>query len=104
MNDKAKAALAEYRRKVAAGELPKPQRKKGVRTLRTTGALDGSFGAERGHRLIITLDQHSDVITLRPERTRRAETLHLIDVYRMAVRARVAREKAEKKARKKGLL
>lgn len=100
MNEKAKAALAEYRRKVKAGELPKPVRRKGVRMFKTTGTLDGSFGPERGRKLIVTID-HNDVITLRPERTRHKEAVHLVDVYRFAIRARVNRTVLEKARLKK---
>lgn len=66
--------------------------------------LDGSFGPDREKRIVVTL--HPDGrIELRPERSRRPETIHLIDVYRYAVRCRVnqsvlakARERKAKKA------
>jgi len=69
---------------------------------RSDSRLDGSFGPDRDKRIVVTL--HPDGrIELRPERTRRAEVVHLVDVYRWAVRCRadqLARTKrAEKKAR-----
>jgi len=44
-------------------------------------ALDGTFGKVRHRRVVITLHPNG-LILLRPERTRRAETIHLLDVYR----------------------
>jgi len=68
--------------------------------------LDGSFGPDRDKRTAITI--HPDGrLELRPERTRRAETLHLLDAYRFAVRCRVngvilekARKKKDNKAKR----
>jgi len=66
--------------------------------------LDGSFGPDREKRIVITL--HPDGrLELRPECSRRPETLHLLDAYRYAVRCRVnyailerARKKKDAKA------
>lgn len=54
----------------------------------TTGALDGSFGPDRGRRLVAGLAP-GDLIELRPQGTRRTERLSLLDVYRYAVRCRL---------------
>lgn len=69
-------------------------------TRRTIGALDGSFGPDRGKRLVSTLDR-GDLITIRPERSRRAEQVSLFDVYRFAIRCRVNRAHLEKARIKK---
>lgn len=67
----------------------------------TNTALDGSFGADRRRRIVVTLlpgngDDVPDMIELRPERTRRPERLALADVLRYAVRCRVACEQLER--------
>lgn len=76
----------------------------------TSATLDGSFGPDRNRKVIITLVPGNgrdipDTIQLRPQRTRRAETIAVMDVYRFALRARVnlltlakARERKSKKA------
>jgi len=56
--------------------------------------LDGSYGADRGRRVTITLVPGNgrdlpDVMILRPSGTRRSETIALVDVYRFAMRCRV---------------
>jgi len=58
-------------------------------------ALDGTFGKVRHRRVVITLHPNG-LILLRPERTRRAETIHLLDVYRYAMRCRVSKQLLEK--------
>jgi hypothetical protein len=77
----------------------------------TAGALDGSFGPDSDRRIVLTFipgdgkpNGIKDVLQLRPLRTRRAETIAVIDVYRFALRSRVnqevlakAREKKERK-------
>jgi len=60
----------------------------------TAGALDGSFGPDRNRRVVVTFipgDGKSipDIFELRPLRTRRAERIAVIDVYRFAMRSRV---------------
>lgn len=67
---------------------------------RTIGALDGSFGPDRSRRLIASFLQ-GDLLSLRPEGTRRAEQVSLFDVYRFAVRCRVGRTQLEKARDKK---
>ncbi len=68
--------------------------------------LGGEFGSDRGARLVITLipgngQDVPDTIELRPMRTRRVETIAVMDVYRYALRCRVGRETLEKaRARK----
>ena len=78
----------------------------------TRGALDRSFGPDRGRRVIVSFipgdgDKVADVLELRPLRTRRAERIAVIDVYRYALRSRVnlevlsrAREKKAARAAK----
>lgn len=73
-------------------------------TRKSDAELDGSFGPDRNKRIVVTIHP-GGLLTLRPERTRRAETVALIDVYRFAIRSRVnrthlekARERKEKKA------
>ena len=48
-------------------------------------------------RIVVTLYPHG-FIGLRPEKTRREETIGLHAAYDMAVKMRVARERAEKQA------
>lgn len=76
----------------------------------TNTSLDGSYGADRSKRIVVTLipgdgKDIPDLLELRPERTRRAERVAVKDVYRYAMRCRVntevlakARARKEKKA------
>jgi len=66
----------------------------------TNGKLDGSYGPDRDKRIAVTL-LPGDMLQLRPERTRRAETIALIDVYRYAVRCRVNASVLERARAKK---
>jgi hypothetical protein len=97
-------ALKKYWADVRAGLREPPKRNhNGSITRKTRATLDRTFGPDHDKAIIVTL--HPDGrIELRPERTRRSETLSLIDVYRYAIRCRVGRgqlEKArERKARK----
>jgi hypothetical protein len=54
----------------------------------TVGALDGSFGPDRGRRLVAGFAP-GDLIEIRPQGTRRTERVSLLDVYRYAVRCRI---------------
>lgn len=54
----------------------------------------------RGRRLVVGFES-GDLISLRPERTRRHEYVPLAAVYDLAVKMRVAREQAERKAKRK---
>ncbi len=54
----------------------------------TVGALDGSYGPDRGRRLVSGLAV-GDLLELRPAGTRRAVRLSLFDAYRLAVRFQV---------------
>ncbi len=63
----------------------------------SASALDGSFGPDRNKRVVITLvpgngESTPDMLALRPERTRRAERIAVIDVYRYAMQCRVHQE------------
>jgi hypothetical protein len=76
---------------------------------RTATALDGCFGPDRGKAIVVRLvpgDGKSipDLIELRPERTRRAEQIAVMDVYRYAMRCRVGRELLERARAKKAKL
>jgi len=88
--------LKQFWADVKAGKREAPKRSRnGSLTRKTTVELDGSFGSDRGHAIILTV--HPDGrLELRPERTRRAETIHLLDVYRFAIRCRVNRGQLEK--------
>lgn len=52
-------------------------------------------------RLVVTL-YPGDVIGLRPEKTRREEFTSLAAVYSLAVKQRVARQRAERAQRRRG--
>lgn len=70
---------------------------------RTLANLGPSFGADRKHRLIVTLDA-GDVVTLRPEKTARSVSITATDLYRHMLRclansATLAKAR-ERKARK----
>lgn len=66
----------------------------------TRGALDGHHGADRGRRLVASLEV-GDLITLRPQGTRRTETVSLFDLYDCAIRWRLNRTQLEKAREKK---
>lgn len=72
---------------------------------KTIAALPHNFGRDRNRRIVVTLipgtDSTPDLIELRPERTKRPETLALIDVYQYAVRMRVNCARLEKAREKK---
>lgn len=72
----------------------------------TQTTLDGSFGCDRDRRIIVTLvpgngRDISDMLELRPERTRRTERIAVSDVLRFAIRARVNSQVLEKAREKK---
>jgi len=94
-------ALRDYWLEVKEGIRPKPERRKSDSFTRVLGcALDGSFGPDADKPLIVTvhLDGRLDI---RPKGTRRTETVHLLDVYRFAIRCRVdAKARVKAKAKK----
>ena len=99
-------ALKQYWADVRAGRREPPQRDK-TRVVRAVAVeLDGTFGPDRGRRLVVTV--HMDGrIEIRPERTKRSETVHVLDVYRYAIRCRAnsallarARDRKAKKAQR----
>lgn len=94
-------ALKDYWAKVRAGQLPAPTRQKAAAlTRKLAKELDGSFGSDKGKRLVVTL--HPDGrLEIRPERSRRSETVMLDDVYRFAIQCRVNAGKREKAAKKR---
>lgn len=63
----------------------------------TIGALDCSFGSDRGKRLVVSLEQ-GDLIAIKPARAKagRTERISLFDLYRMAIRIRVNRAQLDK--------
>lgn len=68
--------------------------------------LGFGFGSDRGKRIVVSLlpgNGHDvdDMIELRPERTRRAETLRVSDIYRYAIQCRVNRVQLERAREKK---
>ena len=69
----------------------------------TREVLDGSFGLDRGRKIIVSLEA-GDLIVLRAARTQRPYRLKAHDVYRWAIHCaanRAALEKArQRKARK----
>ena len=66
----------------------------------TRGALDDKHGADKARRLVATLAD-GDLLILRPQGTRRPESLSLFDVYEMAIRYRVNCARLEKAREKK---
>ena len=63
-------------------------------TRKTNSALTSMFGPYRDKRIVITLipgngDDVPDLISLRPERTQRAEQVAAIDVYMWAMKCRI---------------
>lgn len=68
--------------------------------------LGFSFGSDRGKRIVVSLlpgngSDVDDMIELRPERTQRAETLRVSDIYRYAIQCRLNRAHLEKAREKK---
>lgn len=66
----------------------------------TRDELDGSFGVDRGRKLIVSLEA-GDVIVLRAARTKRAYTIKASDVYRWAIKCAANRATLEKARSKK---
>lgn len=63
--------------------------------------LTSAYVRERGLRPLVAVLQDS-ILTLRPKGLRREEVLDLAAAYSLAVKMRVARERAERKAKRKG--
>lgn len=60
----------------------------------TVGTLPARFGPDRDKRLVLTYtpgdgDKVPDMLTLRPLRTKRSESIAVLDVYAYAMRCRV---------------
>lgn len=64
---------------------------------KTETRLGHQYGPDRGRSLVVSLvpNPHGDLIEIRPHGTRRAEVLLVSDVYRLALNARVNRERLE---------
>ncbi len=99
--------MKQFWAEVKAGLRPAPnrtkQREKGLVRRKVNATLDGSFGPDRNKQIIITI--HSDGrLDLRPERTQRTETVHILDVYRFAIHRRanalVLQKARERKVRR----
>lgn len=67
---------------------------------RTRSYLGGNYGLDRNRRLVATLEP-GDLITLRPEGTRRSESVSLLDVYHFAIRCKTNRINLEKARKRK---
>ena len=67
---------------------------------RTVATLGHGYGRDRNKRLVVTL-QRGDVITLRPERTRRNVSIEARELYAWLVRLQAAKHVAERKAARK---
>ena len=67
--------------------------------------LDGSFGPDRGRRIVVSFvpgtEGVADRLELRPLGTRRAESVAVVDVYRFALRCRSCRDLLERARAKK---
>lgn len=71
-------------------DLTKPVRRRTDSTIRDAG---------KPRRIVITL-YPGDTLGLRPEKTRREEFISLTTVYEYAIKPRVRKEQAERRARK----
>lgn len=69
----------------------------------TADTLGYFFGADSDRKLVVSFER-PDLLTLRPQGTRRTETILLRDVYRIAIQGRVTKqlmqELRDKKAKK----
>jgi hypothetical protein len=62
--------------------------------------LDGTFGSDRGRRVYLAVHPNG-VIELRLSKCPRRESVHIVDVYRYAIRCRVNKALLEKARFKK---
>ena len=51
----------------------------------TVGELDGSFGPDRGRRLVCSFES-GDVVVIRPQGTQRPLSMRAVDLYRYFIR------------------
>lgn len=94
-------ALKQFWADVKAGKREAPKRSSnGALTRKTAATLDHSFGPDRNKHIILTIHPNG-ILELRPERTKRSETIDLVDVYRFAMRCRVGRGQLEKARERK---
>ena len=70
-----------------------------VRAISRNG-LSGAYGPDRDRKLVCILDD-GDLITLRPQGTRRAKSISVFDVYTMIHRVEAQRINLEKARAKK---
>ena len=68
--------------------------------------LSSFYGPDSGKRIVVSLtpgngSDVADLITLRPERTRRGETIAVVDVYRYAMACRLNHSNLEKARERK---
>lgn len=92
--------LRQFWKDVREGRRPHPNRNTEKHTHKLRVSLDGTFGTDRGRRIYLVIYSNG-VIELRLERSARRETVHVLDVYRYAVRCRVNRSLLEKAREKK---
>lgn len=61
----------------------------------TREELDGSFGSDRGRKLVVSLDA-GDLVSIRPHGTRRTIQVRAVDLFRFALRCAASRVTLEK--------
>jgi hypothetical protein len=69
----------------------------------TLGALGFGHGRDRNRRLVAQL-AYGDLLVLRPQGTRRPQTVALVDVYTWALKCKVNRDRMEKLRQRKAQL
>lgn len=67
---------------------------------RTLDGLSPVYGPDRRKRLVVALEA-GDVITIRPERTRRKVSILAVDLYAYLLRLQSAKYAAERKLKRK---
>lgn len=70
---------------------------------RTVGTLTQNHGSDSGKYLVVALEA-GDVITIRPNRTRRKVSIEAKTLYEQLLRLKAAKHSAEKRARRKNKL
>lgn len=68
--------------------------------VKTRGALGDNYGPDSGKRLILSCDA-GDIITMRPEKTRRAVSMRAVDLYALLVRRQASLAVLERARAKK---
>lgn len=68
--------------------------------VKTRGALGDNYGPDEGKRLVLACEA-GDIITLRPEKTRRAVYMRAIDLYALLLRRQAAAAVLDKARKRK---